>query len=110
MLGPAEQEKYDSNTGNTSEKINWLQSEIKAMVDAGQLTSHEKEDLLKSLDTNLAAAEAELNEAKAENKPKKVEKCEEKKKNIQSRRGVTSAYFIACNNCCPCLWQEWLTR
>ena len=91
LLTPKEQAIYDGNSGNTTEKINWLQSEIKATVDGGQLTAHEKEDLLKSLDVNLVAVETEITEAKTENKPKKVEKCEEKKKNILSRKG--NLYF-----------------
>lgn len=87
LLNPKEQAIYDNNSGNTTEKINWLQSEIKAMVDNGQLTSNEKEDLLKSLESNLTTVEAEITEAKTENKPKKLEKCEEKKKNILTRKG-----------------------
>ena len=43
LLSPQEQATYDSNSGNTAEKITHLQGEIKGMVDNGQLTAAEKE-------------------------------------------------------------------
>jgi hypothetical protein len=60
MLDPAEQLYYDSNSGADTEKISWLQGEIKDMVEKGQLTKEEKEELLHSLEANLTAVNSEI--------------------------------------------------
>ena len=60
LLDAAEQAYYDANSGTDSEKITWLQGEIKDMVDKGQLTKDEKSELLSSLDANLTAVNAEI--------------------------------------------------
>mmetsp|Transcript_28344 Transcript_28344/g.39030 ORF Transcript_28344/g.39030 Transcript_28344/m.39030 type:complete len:459 (+) Transcript_28344:10-1386(+) len=90
LLDPAEQAYYDANSGADTEKIAWLQAEIKDMVDKGQLTKEEKAELLTSLDANLAAVSAEIAEAEAEKKPKKVEKLQQKKQSILARKEVVS--------------------
>lgn len=45
MLNPSEQYFYELNSGCDSEKINWIQGEIKAIVDKGKLTASEKQNL-----------------------------------------------------------------
>lgn len=83
-LTPKEQGIYESNSSADSEKIAWVQSEIKKMVDEGQLTSAEKDECLKAMDENLKGVSDEL--TKAEGKPKLISKLEEKKNNIQARK------------------------
>lgn len=90
-LTTSEQGIYDSNSGADTEKITWLQSEIKHMVDGGKLTRAEKADLIQSIDSNLAATEKEIAEATAESKPKKVEKLATKKDAIAARKTAVAA-------------------
>ena len=46
-LDPIEEEISNSNSGCDEEKIAWLQSEIKGMVEKGQLTQKEKAEVLR---------------------------------------------------------------
>ena len=66
------------------------QGEIKKYVDEGRLSASEKEELLKQLDSNLAATVEEVTKANAEGKPKKVEKLEEKRQGIITRKEAVS--------------------
>mmetsp|Transcript_29272 Transcript_29272/g.49410 ORF Transcript_29272/g.49410 Transcript_29272/m.49410 type:complete len:243 (-) Transcript_29272:592-1320(-) len=45
MLNLAEQDAYDLSSGCDSEKIVWLQNDIKQLVDKGKLSSDEKQQL-----------------------------------------------------------------
>jgi len=90
-LTASEQAIYDSNSGADTEKITWLQAEIKRMVDEGKLTRGEKADLLQSIESNLVSTEKEIAEATAEGKPKKVEKLAVKKDAIAARKVAVSA-------------------
>ena len=90
-LTASEQAIYDSNSGADTEKITWLQAEIKRMVDEGKLTRGEKADLLQSIESNLVSTEKEIAEATAEGKPKKVEKLAVKKDAIAARKIAVSA-------------------
>lgn len=86
QLDTLEQEIYDSNTGSDSEKLTWLQSEIKALVDNGRLTKSEKDELLSTIQANLQTVEEELQTAKVEDKVMKIKKLEEKKINLVARK------------------------
>mmetsp|Transcript_18382 Transcript_18382/g.30807 ORF Transcript_18382/g.30807 Transcript_18382/m.30807 type:complete len:464 (+) Transcript_18382:108-1499(+) len=86
QLSASEQAKYDANSGCDEEKITWLQTEIKAMVDEGKLTNREKEDLLESITTNIQSITAEIEEATKDNKAKKVEKLTAKREASSKRR------------------------
>lgn len=88
QLDPNEQAIYDSNSGSDEEKMTHLQNEIKAMVDSGHLTAREKADLQKTIDHNLTTTREELETAKAENKPKKVEKLQAKVSALSERRAA----------------------
>ena len=77
-LSSLEQAKYDANSGQDSEKLLWLQGEIKQMIDNGQLNAAEKADLLQQIDNNVKSLNNEINEATTEGKPKKVEKLKSK--------------------------------
>ena len=44
-LSQSEQSVYDNSSGCDAEKVSWLQGEIKTMVDKGQLTLSEKQQL-----------------------------------------------------------------
>jgi len=83
-----EQSTYDSNPGNSSDKITYLQGEIKSLVDNGKLTHSEKQELLLSLDHNLKTIDEEIVQATNENKPNKINKLQEKKQNILTRKSV----------------------
>jgi hypothetical protein len=85
-LSAAEQARYDESTGEDEAKITWLQGEIKAVVDAGKLAAKEKAEVLGHIDSNIAAVTAELDKARAENKPKKVATLEEKHKVLVERK------------------------
>lgn len=78
-LTPREQTVYDSNSGSDQEKINYLQNATKEMVDNGKLTNREKVELVNSIEANVQTLNAEVEAAKAENKPKKLEKVESKR-------------------------------
>jgi hypothetical protein len=88
VLTPKEQAAYESNSGADTEKLAWLQGEIKKMVDEGKLTASEKEELLASLEANLKTVNEEIAAANAEGKPKKAEKLEEKKQGIATRKAT----------------------
>lgn len=89
-LSASEQGIYDSNSGADTEKIIWLQGEVKRMVDEGKLTRGEKADLIHSIEANLASVEKEIEEATAEAKPKKVEKLTAKKEAISARKATVA--------------------
>jgi len=57
---------YESNSSQDAEKIAYLQAEIKALVDSGELTANEKTELLASLTKNHAEAVAAGQAKKAE--------------------------------------------
>lgn len=86
-LDPREQALYESNSGQDAEKIAWLQGEIKSMSEGGRLSAAEKEELLASMQANLAAVEAERAKATEEGKVKVVEKLAEKAAAIVQRKG-----------------------
>lgn len=65
-LTPLENALYESNSSNDTEKIAYLQAEIKALVDGGELTANEKTELLASLTKNHAEAVAAGQAKKAE--------------------------------------------
>jgi len=96
-LSPPEQITYDANTGEDTEKISWLQGEIKSMVDNGMLTQSEKEELSKTLSTNITTVIEEIEKAKEEGKTKKIEKLEEKKKQITSRKEAVDRITAVSN-------------
>ena len=87
-LSSLEQAKYDANSGQDSEKLLWLQGEIKQMIDNGQLNAAEKADLLQQIDNNVKSLNNEINEATTEGKPKKVEKLKSKLEPILIRKAV----------------------
>lgn len=88
QLTPIEQGIYDNNSGADEDKINWLQHEIKAMIDNGQLTAKEKSEQLKTMESNIQSLKKEIEDATTENKPKKVEKLQQKLEAIVSRKAV----------------------
>jgi len=85
-LDPIEEEISNSNSGCDEEKIAWLQSEIKGMVEKGQLTQKEKAEVLSNITNNLKAAKEEIEVAKKENKTKLVEKLTAKEQNLLARK------------------------
>jgi hypothetical protein len=88
VLSESEQSIYDTNSGCDAEKIVYLQSEMKAMIDQGQLTAREKSDLINSINSNIELTKSEMEAAQLENKPKKAEKLEAKLQALISRKEV----------------------
>lgn len=86
LLTPEEQLFYDANPSCDQEKINWLQSEIKSMVESGKLTQTEKDVLLENLKSNIETIAEEINVAHAEQKQKRLEKLMEKKLMMEQRK------------------------
>lgn len=66
-LTPIETASYESNSGQDEEKIAFLQAEIKSLVDNGELTKEERDDLVKTLTANAAEATTAGQAKKAEN-------------------------------------------
>jgi polyhydroxyalkanoate synthesis regulator phasin len=87
QLSPKEQIVYDSNPGNFGEKISYLQSEIKQMVDEGKLTASEKQELLSSLSTNIRSIEVEAEAATGARK----KQLEDKKPAVMARKVAVEA-------------------
>lgn len=85
MLSPAEQKFYDINTGNVNEKMTWLQKEIKAMVDKGNLTVSEKENLALSIQNNIDSLNSDIERCTPSGQEKKLPALIEKKEKMQSR-------------------------
>lgn len=85
-LTTAEQFIYGNVSDNHEQKLAWLQNQIKEMVDQGQITAREKADLLHHIEANLQSIQQEIETAKAENKPKKVEKLEAKREASSHRK------------------------
>lgn len=86
-LTVTEQEVYDANSGSDTEKIAWVQQEIKRMVDDGNLTASEKADLLSSMLTKIDGIDAEIVAAKKVlTAEKKVSILEKRKENILARK------------------------
>jgi hypothetical protein len=63
ILSQEEQTAYDANPGNFEEKIQYLQSEIKKMVDDGIITASEKNELVTSLASTIQSLTTEINNA-----------------------------------------------
>ncbi|KAG9409966.1 hypothetical protein AC1031_017994 [Aphanomyces cochlioides] len=77
-LLPGEQLMYDGNIGTevNTEKCAWLQSEIKRMVDQGELTKAEKAEVVTTLEQNLQHIGDEVAVASGKRKEKLMEKQE----------------------------------
>ena len=88
LLSPMETAIYEANSGCDTEKLTWLQSEVKAMVDSGSLTASEKIELLATIEANIRSTADEIETAKKEGKDKKVEKLTEKLASIQTKKSA----------------------
>ena len=84
-LTTEEQDYYDSNSKDVlDEKIIWLDSQLKSMVDAGKVTAGEKQQLLAQLSTKYDELDSELKVSV--DKPKKAEKLASQMEMIAQRR------------------------
>lgn len=91
-LDAREDNIYSANSGMDAEKIAWLQKEIKQMVDKGQLTESEKNELLKSMEVNEETVRVEIEAAKNEGKTKLLEKLNTKREAIEARRSMVASH------------------
>ena len=82
VLSAPEQAIYDEISDENADKVEWLQKNIKEMVDAKRLTLSEKEELLNTLSSSLeAAAEAKQG--------KKVVNLTARRAHVEMVEGVT---------------------
>ena len=73
-LTSEEQEMYEvASREDIEEKVKWLEGQLKAMVDEGNLTMGEKQQLLDQVGQKVDMAQKEIDTATAEGKPKKVD-------------------------------------
>ena len=73
-LTSEEQEMYEvASREDIEEKVKWLVGQLKSMVDEGNLTIGEKQQLLDLVGQKVDMAQKELDTATAEGKPKKVD-------------------------------------
>lgn len=93
-LTHTEQFIYDNVSETHEQKVTWLQAQIKEAVDNGQITAREKAELIQHIESNIAATQAEIDQAKAENKPKKVEKLEAKKDAALQRKAAVEKVAV----------------
>jgi len=86
-LTPEEQELYDATSvEDIMEKVTWLERHMKSMVDAGQLTMGEKQQLLDQVEQRIGALGDELDAARAAEKPKRVERLEAQLETLSARQ------------------------
>ena len=86
-LSPEDQELYDlTSTEDLQTKITWLNQKLKNMVEQGEITAGEKQQLLVQVEEKIATVETELGAAVAEGKPKKEEKLKQMMGNVQARK------------------------
>lgn len=90
-LSAVEQAVCDSNSGQDDQKVVWLQSEIKGMVDKGQITARERSEVLAHIETTIATLTAELEKTRAEGKSKKVAVLEERLATLTERKKTVSS-------------------
>ena len=82
VLSAPEQAIYDEMSDEHADKLEWLQKNIKEMVDSKRLTLSEKEELLNTLSSSLeAAAEAKQG--------KKVANLTARRAHVETIEGVT---------------------
>ena len=81
VINPAEQRIYDSNSNVDTEKMAFLQNNIKTMVTEGQLDASEKAELLETMTSNITSIEEEIKAGGSG-----VEKLKVKLKNAQERK------------------------
>lgn len=91
MLNSAEQVTYDLSSGCDTEKIAWLQNDVKQLVDKGKLTSDEKLQLLKSISGNITTLDAEIESAESADEAKRSVQLRDKKSKMLARRAVVEA-------------------
>lgn len=86
-LSAEEQEIYEvTSSEDIEEKVKWLEGQLKAMVEEGQLTMGEKQQLLDQVGQKIELAQNELDVATAEGKTKRVEKLGLALANMTARR------------------------
>jgi hypothetical protein len=89
ILTDEEQDLYDNTNDNNEEKLNWLQSEIKNMVENKRMTASEKDELLHILSGNVENLGLELDQYKssssANNDNTKIAILNKKLSNIKQR-------------------------
>jgi hypothetical protein len=87
-LTATEQAVYDAQSADNTDKIAWLQHEIKTMADGGALTASERQELVDTLKGSIASTEEEASKARAEGQAKALEKLQAKKQALLDRKAL----------------------
>ena len=91
-LSDAEQSIYDNVSSVAIEaKLQFVKDQMHKQVDDGNITKREKAQLLSQVSERIEIVEKELNEAKTENKPKKVEKLKGVHEKVLARKEKLSS-------------------
>lgn len=91
-LSPEEQDLYDQTSKEgLDEKVAWLETQVKGLVDEGTLTPGEKQQLLSQIEGRMGAVSAELVEAEAGGKEKRAEKLRAALQQVTARRDKVKA-------------------
>jgi len=88
-LEAAEEALFDDvGVEELKEKNKLLSAELQGMVDAGQLTTEEKNDFLEQLDSKRALIDAEIAKAEADGKAKKVHALTQQRESLEKTRAA----------------------
>ena len=89
-LSEAQQERYDS-TVELPEKIEWLEAEMEAMLERGQLGKTERGDFLGELEERMQALQVSGEEARAGGKAKRAAKLDEAAEKVEAKAAAVRA-------------------
>lgn len=90
-LDAALQKAYDTlDAAGLKEKAQIMQGELQGCIDAGELTSAERSQVLAQLDSKLAALQTELAKAEADGKAKLQAKLEEQREKLKATKAAVN--------------------
>jgi len=85
------QKLYDTlSADGLKEKVKLMTAELQSSIDAGDLTSAERSQVLEQLGSKLSALQTELEKAEADGKPKLQAKLEEQKEKLKTTKASVS--------------------
>lgn len=91
-LSSEEQDLYDQTSREgIDEKLSWLETQIKTLVEQGILTAGEKQQLLSQIEGRIGAVTAQLAEAETAGAQKRAEKMKTQLQQVTARRDKVRA-------------------
>ncbi|CAM9708089.1 unnamed protein product [Discosporangium mesarthrocarpum] len=92
-LSTLEQQVYDNmDSESLGEKATWLNLQVKAMVETGQLTKEERQQLLSQVSTKLEGVQAEAEVAKLKGDTVALENIKKAKAQLEGRHRMVSSH------------------